>query len=248
MSKGIYCIRNSITGERYVGSSVNIEARWLVHKAQLNRRCHHSFKLQAAWNRYGQRTFFFEIIEEIIDKENKTLAQREQHWLDHYDSYRNGYNSNPIASRPFTLTDEERDLRAELIRYGLYEPKYVQQIKSQNPLKYDLEKQKLWEAKYESVRKQRSRRILYGWLFFIVAIISWMLLAVKFSPMIIMLLPILIWPLIIVSMVIGSSKSEELEELKKAEPRSIAQQEQDKIIKVEKEKRRRIYIPRRRWY
>jgi group I intron endonuclease len=247
MSKGIYCIRNSITGERYIGSSVNIEARWLIHKTQLNRKCHHSAKLQDAWNRYGQRSFIFEIIEEIIDRENKTLAQREQYWLDHHNSYRKGYNSTPVASRPHTLTDEERDLRAELIRYGLYEPRYIQHIKAQHSLKYDLEKQKRWEMKFAEICKQRSHYLLYGWLFFIVTMISYFVIAIKFAPLIIMLLPLLIWPIIILSGSIGTAKKREWEEMKISEPKAIAQREQDNLIQIERKKRKLYRLPRGRW-
>src|SRR5205085_7831949 len=185
MSKGIYCIRNSITGERYIGSSVNIEARWLIHKTQLNRKCHHSPKLQAAWSKYGQRSFVFEIIEGIVDSENKTLTQREQYWLDHHDSYRKGYNSTSVASRPHTLTDRERDLRAEAISLGIYKPKYVEQIEAQNPLKYDLEEQKRWELKFAKLCKLRNRHICFGWLFFIVATLFYFAIALRYAPLII---------------------------------------------------------------
>jgi group I intron endonuclease len=247
MSKGIYCIRNSITDERYVGSSVNIEARWLIHKTQLNRKCHHSPKLQAAWNKYGRKNFIFEIIEEVIDRENKTLTQREQYWLDHYDSYRKGYNSTPVASRPYTLTDEERDLRAELIRYGLYEPKYVQQIKAQNPLKYSAEEQNRWESRFAKISKRRNRYILYGWCFFIVATVSYFIVALRYAPLLIVLFPLLIWPIIVLSGIIGSTKRREWKDMKNGEPKAIAQKEQDNLIQIERNKRRRYSLPRMRY-
>jgi group I intron endonuclease len=136
MSKGIYSIRNSVTSERYIGSSVNVEARWLVHKAQLCQSSHHAPKLQAAWREYGQSCFVLEIIEELSDKETGCCASESNTGLITM-TRTEVDNSAPIASRPFTLTDEERGLRAELIRYGLYEPRYIQNIKSQNPLQYD---------------------------------------------------------------------------------------------------------------
>lgn len=248
MSKGIYCIRNSITGERYIGSSVNIEARWLIHKTQLNQKCHHSHKLQVAWSKYGQSSFIFEIIEEIIDRENKTLAQREQYWLDHHDSYRKGYNSTPVASRPHTLTDEERDLRAELIHYGLYEPRYIQQMKAKNPLNYDLEEQKRWELKFAEICKLRNRYILFGWLFFIVTIIAYFVVAIRYAPIILMLLPIVIWPIIMLSGFIGTAEKQEWENMKNAEPKGLAKQEQNNLIQIERNKRKRYRLPHGRWY
>ncbi|HKC65049.1 MAG TPA: GIY-YIG nuclease family protein [Pyrinomonadaceae bacterium] len=248
MSKGIYCIRNSMTGERYIGSSVNIEARWLIHKTQLNRKCHHSHKLQAAWSKYGERNFTFEIIEEIVDRENKTLAQREQYWLDQHNSYRNGYNSTPIASRPHTLTDEERGLRDELIRYGLYEPRYVQQIKAQNPLNYDLEEQKRWELKFAELCKQRRRYVLLGWLFFIVITVSYFVIVPLYAPSISILFPIVIWPIIGLSLTIGTAKKSEWENMKKVEPKAIAVHEQNNLIQAERKKCKRYRLPRGKWY
>lgn len=248
MSKGIYCIRNKVTSECYVGSSVNIEARWSIHKVKLNRKCHHSQKLQAAWNRYGQHNFYFEIIERIFDSENKTLAEREQHWIDKYDSYKNGYNSTPIASRPFTLTDEERDIRSELMSYGLYEPKYAQKIRMQNPLQYDLEKQEMWELEFEKVNFQHEMRILSGWCFFIIGIITFVIAGIYLSPLFCVSLLIIIYPLIMISVIIGNSKKSEWERMKNTEPKGIAQWQQDSFVEAERDKRRRGYIPRRRWY
>ncbi len=248
MPKGIYCIRNSITGERYIGSSVNLEARWLIHKAQLCQKCHHASKLQASWNNHGQNSFVFEIIEEVLDRENKTLCQREQHWIDHYDSYRKGYNSTPIASRPYTLTDEEHGLREELLRYGLYEPRYIQQIKQQNPLRYDVEGQERWQQEFEQVNKSKGRFIFVGWLSFIVVLLAYLIVSVRYLPIMIILLPITIWPMILFSLRIGTTKRDEWESLRATEPRAIARQEQDALIRVEKEKRKVVRMPRKRRY
>lgn len=244
MTKGIYCIRNSVTGERYIGSSVNVEARWLIHKTHLSRKSHHSSKLQSAWNKYGRGNFVLEIIEQIVDSENKTLTDREQYWITHYDSYKRGYNSTPIASRRYTLTDEERDLRAELIRYGLYEPKYIQQVKSQNPLNYDQERQRIWEEKFKAISKSRSRYVLLGRLFFAIVMLAYFALAAHFLPSLILFLPIAIWPILWASFMIGTSKRQEWKLLKNSEPRAIAQQKQDELIKIERGKRKRYRIPR----
>jgi group I intron endonuclease len=91
MSKsGIYQIRNLINGKRYIGSSINLEERWNRHKSLLLINQHHSIKFQRAWNKYGEQNFIFEIIEEVRDKQ--LLLEREQYWMDFFQSYKNGYN------------------------------------------------------------------------------------------------------------------------------------------------------------
>jgi len=82
----IYCIESK---QYYIGKSRNIDKRWISHIKLLKRGCHHSIKLQKAFNEYGQCCFQFIVIEECnIDK----LEDREQYWIKHYDSFRNGYN------------------------------------------------------------------------------------------------------------------------------------------------------------
>jgi GIY-YIG catalytic domain len=245
MSKGIYSIRNSVTSERYIGSSVNVEARWLVHKARLCQSSHHAPKLQAAWRKYGQSCFVFEIIEEFSDPENRMLCQREQHWIDHYDSYRSGYNSTPIASRPFTLTDEERGLREELIRYGLYEPRYIQNIKSQNPLQYDFEAQERWQVEFDEVSRARAHYVLAGWLCLITLLAVYFIVAIRFLPMMILLLPITIWPIALLSLRIGTARRNEWESLRATQPKAIAQNKQDALVRVERQKRRIVRMPKK---
>lgn len=75
--QGIYIIRCSQDQEVYIGSSKNIESRWWHHKWLLNHRKHHNYKLQMAWNAYGDESFVFEVLEETAE-----LETREQYWLD----------------------------------------------------------------------------------------------------------------------------------------------------------------------
>lgn len=75
--QGIYIIRCSQDQEVYIGSSKNIESRWWQHKWLLNHHKHHNYKLQMAWNAYGDESFVFDILEETTE-----LEIREQYWLD----------------------------------------------------------------------------------------------------------------------------------------------------------------------
>lgn len=77
---GIYCIRNLVNGKCYVGSSVRFDQRWSIHRLHLRRGIHHSPPLQYAWNKYGEASFKFEVIERVEDKSQ--LLVREQFYLD----------------------------------------------------------------------------------------------------------------------------------------------------------------------
>ena len=97
MTKGIYKIENIWDGKVYIGESNDIETRWQTHKEDLNNNKHHSYKLQEAWNKDGEISFIFEIIEEIDSNLNNYIKQQlllifEDKYIKQYDSINNGYN------------------------------------------------------------------------------------------------------------------------------------------------------------
>lgn len=105
---GIYCIRNTVDGKLYIGSSLNIKRRWNGHRSQLRRGVHHSTYLQRAWNLYGAEAFAFEIVE-LVDEVQ--LVARETF---HLQQTRPAYNLAPVGGSkrgmkigPFT--QEHRD-------------------------------------------------------------------------------------------------------------------------------------------
>lgn len=93
MKSGVYRILNTINGKCYIGSAVNIVNRWCEHRKGIKAKSH-SQKLQNAFNKYGEDNFVFSIIERCAVEE---LLSREQYWIDHLDSYKNGYNTRPKA-------------------------------------------------------------------------------------------------------------------------------------------------------
>lgn len=94
MTSGVYCILNTITGKRYVGSAINLHERLRDHKYQLCKKIHCNTKLQNTWNKHGEKVFTFEIIE-LVPKEK--CIECEQKWIDFYNSCVNGYNIVPNA-------------------------------------------------------------------------------------------------------------------------------------------------------
>lgn len=91
MISGIYEIINVQNNCKYIGSSNNIYTRWSHHISDLNRNKHCNLHLQRAWNKYGKKTFIFNIL--FLCEENK-LLQEEQRFLD---TLNPEYNMCPTA-------------------------------------------------------------------------------------------------------------------------------------------------------
>lgn len=58
-----YAITRIGTPDEYIGSSINLKARWKQHRYTLNKGTHHSAALQRAWSEFGPEAFSFDIIE-----------------------------------------------------------------------------------------------------------------------------------------------------------------------------------------
>lgn len=78
-TQGIYAIVNISNNDCYIGSSVDCENRFRSHLLDLRAKRHINPKLQAAWNKYGESTFRFEIREIVLDI--NILLEREDIWL-----------------------------------------------------------------------------------------------------------------------------------------------------------------------
>jgi GIY-YIG catalytic domain len=98
-TSGVYQIRCKRTGKIYVGSAVNIRARWDTHRRDLRKGLHHNPFLQRAWNRYGESDFEFVALEYV---EVARLLDIEQLWIDRTGciNRRVGYNIKPEATAP----------------------------------------------------------------------------------------------------------------------------------------------------
>ena len=102
---GIYLITCLRSTKVYVGQSVNIEKRWLRHKEMLNANIHSNKHLQSAWNKYGENSFVFSILEECsVDK----LTEREQYWIDFYGGINSTHNYNYQSASRNEISDETR--------------------------------------------------------------------------------------------------------------------------------------------
>ena len=101
-----------MTGSFYVGSTVDARVRFQTHKRRLRAGKHQSPKMQAAWNKYGEDCFKFEIIEHVDKAED--LLKAEQIWLDAHAGKDYCYNWATDASAPMRGKTHTEAVRVKL--------------------------------------------------------------------------------------------------------------------------------------
>lgn len=89
---GVYAIINRINGKRYYGSAMNLRRRKNIHWHLLQNGRHTNVHLQRAWNKHGESSFQFVVVEFVSPA---LLLAVEQNYLD---LNVNGYNIAPIAN------------------------------------------------------------------------------------------------------------------------------------------------------
>lgn len=95
---GIYTITNRKSGRVYVGQAANIKKRWIQHLHHLRKGTHHCKPLQNSFNKNGEESFEFAVVERVDDV--AAITEREQFWIDSLNSSMaaGGYNIAPAAN------------------------------------------------------------------------------------------------------------------------------------------------------
>lgn len=83
---GIYCLENTLTGKKYIGSSTNIYQRGLKHRAQLRGNSHPNKKLQNSYNKHNEEDFIFYVVQLSLKED---LIRLEQDYIDLYNPFYN---------------------------------------------------------------------------------------------------------------------------------------------------------------
>lgn len=88
----IYKIINSINQKIYIGKTLfSIEKRFKEHLDEASRTRSNNRPLYNAIKKYGKENFSIELVEKIENEE--ILEEREKFWIEHFNSYKNGYNA-----------------------------------------------------------------------------------------------------------------------------------------------------------
>lgn len=106
-SSGIYLIKNIQNGKCYIGQSQNIYRRIGAHKRLLRSNKHHNYALQKEWNKYGQESFDFSVVE-LCDI--SILNKREIYYIKVFNAYQDGYNYDEGGNthRGYVMSEETR--------------------------------------------------------------------------------------------------------------------------------------------
>lgn len=81
LDSGVYRISCILTDTSYIGSSGKMRKRREIHLNALKSKKHPNKKLQAAFNKYGEGNFTFEILERCL---KATRREREDFWINQF--------------------------------------------------------------------------------------------------------------------------------------------------------------------
>jgi len=88
---GVYQITNNVNGRFYIGSTTDLNKRWIEHKTTLNRGKHRNTQLQIDWDTFGESAFSIKLLEPITD--HQSILKREDELIKHhFDDGRRCYN------------------------------------------------------------------------------------------------------------------------------------------------------------
>jgi len=115
----IYSIRNKTNGKQYIGSTTQPDKRKIQHFSDLRRNRHYNKHLQYSFNKYGESSFDFEILEECVDE---VLAESEKKWI-HCTSVTNpdfGFNA---TNEPYAPMRGKKHTKKTLDLFKVIRPK-----------------------------------------------------------------------------------------------------------------------------
>ena len=131
---GVYKITNIITGDFYIGSSIDVKHRWRDHKRPSMRKKHPNNQLYKDFQKYGLENFDFQVLVEVApDKLKETEQQFIETLKPTYNNIRaNGWDierykeSNKRASIKYEKTDKRKKYKKEYLnQLCFYEGEYV---------------------------------------------------------------------------------------------------------------------------
>ena len=117
---GVYKIENTITGDFYIGSSIDVKRRWAKHKCPSTWNNYPNNPMYYDMQKYGIDSFEFQILEEVeIDK----LKEIEQKFIEMLKPTYNNINAKGQN------VDKYKEYRKEYYKEYQYSDKYKEHRK-----------------------------------------------------------------------------------------------------------------------
>ena len=123
----IYKIENLVNGKVYIGQTrVGYKKRTNEHLYSLRKNIHNNDYLQRAWNKYGEESFSFSIVETCDINE---LDDKETNWISHFRNSVGSYNLESGGNKNKTHCDESKIKMSKASKKKWNNPEYA------NPLR-----------------------------------------------------------------------------------------------------------------
>lgn len=106
-----------------------IYGRWIEHFSRLKSKNHHSIKLQNLINKYGIEGLRFKVIFHCDECDLLEIREREQYYINEYDSFNKGLNCTPDVSGAY-ISDLNRRINSK--RMKINNPMYNESLKNKS--------------------------------------------------------------------------------------------------------------------
>lgn len=116
MDSGIYLIKNILDDKVYIGSSINLKSREYKHFWMLKKGIHDNQHLQNSYNKFGEETFKFEILENC---EDELLVERENYYIEKYKSIDSKFGFNLAKVTEFRRNNLNEIVKKNLSKHNL---------------------------------------------------------------------------------------------------------------------------------
>lgn len=132
LKSGIYCIENINNNKKYIGQSVDILTRWNHHRNMLKSNSHPNKYLQSTWNKYGEESLKFYVLEySNVEK----LDELEIYYINLYNTTNRekGYNMKTGGQNGGShYTEESRKKMSESQKKYLSNPDNIERLRKQS--------------------------------------------------------------------------------------------------------------------